>query len=119
MKFSERLKELRKSKGYTQEYLAKKIGITPGAIGLYEQDRREPDNDTLIALSEVFGVSVDYLLGLDEIPTSISHYGGQDNDITFDDFTFAMYKETKDLTDEQKAALLDMAKTLKKMLKKQ
>ena len=72
MKFSERLKELRKSNGYTQEHLAKKIGITPGAIGLYEQDRREPDNDTLIALSEVFGVSVDYLLGL-ETPYNMQH----------------------------------------------
>ena len=114
MKFSERLKELRKSKGYTQEYLAKTIGITPGAIGLYEQDRREPDNNTIITLAEVFGVSVDYLLGLDEIPTSISHHGGQDNNITFDDFTFAMYEETKDLTDEQKETLLNMAKMLKK-----
>ena len=113
MKFSERLRELRKSKGYTQEALAKTIGITPGAIGLYEQDRREPDNDTLIALAEIFGISVDYLLGLDEIPTSISHYGSQNNDITFDDFTFAMYEETKDLTDEQKEALLRMAKLLK------
>lgn len=113
MKFSERLRELRKSKGYTQEALAKTIGITPGAIGLYEQDRREPDNNTIITLAEVFGVSVDYLLGLDETPTSISHYNGQDNDITFDDFTFAMYEETKDLTDEQKEALLRMAKLLK------
>lgn len=42
--------------------------------------------------------SVNYFLGLGEIPTSISHYGGQDNNITFDDFTFAMYEETKDLT---------------------
>ena len=114
MKFSERLRELRKSKGYTQEYLAKTIGITPGAIGLYEQDRREPDNNTIITLAEVFGVSVDYLLGLDETPTSISHYGGQDSTITFDDFTFAMYEETQDLTDEQKEALLNMAKMLKK-----
>lgn len=72
MKFSERLRELRKSKGYTQEYLAKTIGITPAAIGLYEQDRREPDNDTLIALAEVFSVSVDCLLGLDE-PYSIQN----------------------------------------------
>lgn len=114
MKFSERLKELRKSKGYTQEFLAKKIGVTPGSIGLYEQDRREPDNDTLVILAEVFGVSIDYLLGLDEHPIPISHYGGQNNSITFDDFTFAMYEETKDLTDKQKEALLNMAKALKK-----
>lgn len=114
MKFSERLRELRKSKEYTQEHLAGMIGVTPGAIGLYEQDRREPDNDTLIMLAEVFGVSIDFLLGLEEHPIPISHYGGQDNNITFDDFTFAMYEETKDLTDEQKEALLNMAKALKK-----
>ncbi len=66
MIFSKRLKQLRESKGYTQESLAKKMGITPGAIGLYEQERREPNNETLIALSNVFEVSVDYLLGLEE-----------------------------------------------------
>lgn len=66
MKFSKRLKELRVSNGYTQENLAKKIGVTPGAIGLYEQDRREPKIEILISLSNIFGVTVDYLLGLEE-----------------------------------------------------
>lgn len=117
--FKDILIQLRLENKMTQTELANKIGVVKGTIANYESGLRKPDNDKLIALSEVFGVSVDYLLGLEETPTSISHYGGQDNDITFDDFTFAMYKETKDLTDEQKAALLDMAKTLKKMLKKQ
>ena len=62
-----------------------------------------------------FGIKKSDIIEEKEIPTSISHYGGQDNNITFDDFTFAMYEETKDLTDEQKEALLNMAKMLKKM----
>lgn len=64
MKFSEKLKQLRKVAGYTQEELASKIGVTPGSIGLYEQERREPDNDTLIKLASIFDVSIDTLLGL-------------------------------------------------------
>lgn len=112
--FKDVLIQLRLKNKMTQTELANKIGVVKGTIANYESGLRKPDNDKLIALAEVFGVSIDYLLGLDEHPIPVSHYGGQDNNITFDDFTFAMYEETKDLTDEQKEALLNMAKALKK-----
>lgn len=63
MKFPTILRDLRKSQGYTQETLAKKLGVSAGAVGLYEQGRREPDNETLKRLSTIFDVSIDYLLG--------------------------------------------------------
>lgn len=65
MKFPIILRELRKSQGYTQETLAKKLGISASAVGLYEQGRREPDNETLKKLSKIFNVSIDYLLGFE------------------------------------------------------
>ena len=117
MQFHEQLKTLRKNLNLTQEELAQKLGVSAAAIGLYEQGRRNPDNDTLIALASIFKVSIDYLLGVD-VPTPISHYGADtNNDMTFDDFTYAMFNETKDLTEEQKNALLNMAKTLKNLNK--
>lgn len=57
------LKELRTSKGITQTDLAKALGISASAVGMYEQRRREPDNDTLVAIAKFFQVTTDYLLG--------------------------------------------------------
>lgn len=59
----ERLKNLRKSKNLTQIEFAKIFGISNGTIAMWETDKRQPDNDTLLKLSDYFGVSVDYLLG--------------------------------------------------------
>ena len=127
MEFHERLKQLRKSMNYTQEYLAKLLGITSGAIGLYEQNRREPDNDTVKQLAAIFNVSIDYLLGVDDIankqsdcPKIIAHYNGacREHEITLDDFSYAMHNEMQNLTREQKEALLNMAKTLRDSNKK-
>ena len=57
-----RIAALRRQKGLSQAQLANLLGVSPSAVGMYEQGRREPSADTLVALSEVFGVSVDYLL---------------------------------------------------------
>lgn len=69
MEFYQILRNLRKDYNYTQEQLGKIIGVSAGSIGLYEQNRREPDNDTMKKIAKVFNVSIDYLLGFEnEIP---------------------------------------------------
>ena len=50
----ETLKKLRKSKGLTQAELGKILGVSPSTIGMYEQGRRTPDKDALIAISNYF-----------------------------------------------------------------
>jgi Predicted transcriptional regulators len=60
----ERLRELRKSKNLTNEAAAEGIGISVRAYRHYETGDREPNVDTLIALADYFGVSVDYLIGV-------------------------------------------------------
>jgi len=57
-----RLKELRENRNLTQAELAKLLKVSPSAIGMYEQGRRDPDSSTLKKLSVLFNVSVDYLL---------------------------------------------------------
>ena len=57
-----RIAILRISKGWSQAELARRIGVSTSAVGMYEQGRREPSVDTLVALSRIFGVSLDYLL---------------------------------------------------------
>ena len=63
-KFSERLKALRKDKGLSQDQLAKEVGLTHTAIGLWEQDKRVPNLDAVISLAKFFDVSIDFLAGL-------------------------------------------------------
>lgn len=62
-KFSQRVKELRKEKGWTQLQLAEQIGYKLGAVSEWENRHKEPSFDTLIKLANVFNVSTDYLLG--------------------------------------------------------
>lgn len=60
---SKRLKELREEKGYTQQEIASKIGLTKGAYGCYERGISVPDALTLLQLADIFDVTTDYLLG--------------------------------------------------------
>ena len=60
--FPNRLKRLRDKRKWTKVQAAKAIGITPGAYGNYEYGNREPNIETLVKISEVFDVSIDYLI---------------------------------------------------------
>ncbi len=64
--FGPRLKQLRNEKKITQSDLAKLLGVSPSTIGMYEQNRREPDTKTLKIFADYFEVSFDYLLGRSE-----------------------------------------------------
>lgn len=57
-----RLKELRKAKGISQLKLSMDLGLNQNSVSRYETGEREADYKTLIALSDYFDVSVDYLL---------------------------------------------------------
>ena len=60
-----RLKTLRTGKHMTQRQLAQLIGVTKSMVSAYETAIRYPSYDILIRLASVFGVSTDYLLGLE------------------------------------------------------
>ncbi|KFM92918.1 helix-turn-helix transcriptional regulator [Paenibacillus sp. FSL R5-0527] len=61
--FKERLKELRLEKGLTQEQLAQKMDIPAASIRRLEVSESIPRKERLIALSNFFNVSIDYLIG--------------------------------------------------------
>lgn len=67
-----RIRKLRKKNYYTQADVAKALGVSPSAIGMYEQDRRVPDNETLLAICDFFNVSSDYMLGHTSTPPEVS-----------------------------------------------
>jgi len=64
--FSERLTDLRKSKGISQNALAKEIGVSPRTYQDYEYGLREPQVAIFTRIAEFFNVSLDYLAGRSE-----------------------------------------------------
>lgn len=57
-----RIAALRRAAGISQSELAQKLKISPSAVGMYEQGRREPALDILAAMAEIFGVTIDFLV---------------------------------------------------------
>lgn len=66
-KIGERLKELRKQKGWTQQEVGDKIGVTKSVISFYEKQNRAPSPEVLIKFAELYEVSADYLLGIEKV----------------------------------------------------
>ncbi len=63
---SERLKMLRKINDLTQEQLSDYMGVSPQAVSRWETGVTSPDISALPQLAELFNISVDELLGIDE-----------------------------------------------------
>lgn len=61
--FSERLLQLRKDKGLSQEAVAKEVGITSRTYQRYESGEREAAISTLTRIANFYEVSIDYLVG--------------------------------------------------------
>ena len=69
MEFNEKLQELRKQKGLTQEALAEKLYVSRTAISKWESGRGYPNIESLKAIAKFFSVTLDELLSTDEVLT--------------------------------------------------
>ena len=67
MEFNEKLQQLRKNKGLTQEELAQAIYVSRTAVSKWESGRGYPNIDSLKAISKLFSVTIDELLSGDEL----------------------------------------------------
>ena len=63
-----RIKELRKEFGLSQVELALRMEVTKQTISNWENENIQPSIDMLVGLANVFNVTTDYLLGLDDVP---------------------------------------------------
>ena len=61
-----KIKELRKKRGWTLQQLSSRTHIAPNTLNQYELGKREPSVDILISLAKVFGVTTDYLMGIED-----------------------------------------------------
>lgn len=57
-----RISQLRKNRNMTQRDLARALNVSPSAIGMYEQGRRQPSADLIVAICREFSVSTQWLL---------------------------------------------------------
>lgn len=64
--FGEILKSLRKQKGLTQNELGRHVGLSKAVVSKYETGIGYPNFETLIWIAEYFGVTTDYLLGVEK-----------------------------------------------------
>ena len=65
-KFNQKLKELREESKLLQKQLATELGVSQVSIARWETGAREPSFDDLIKVAKYFGVTTDYLLGLED-----------------------------------------------------
>ena len=68
MTIGQRIAQKRKEQGLSQEALGDRLGLSRQAIYKWESDAALPEIEKLVALSRLFGVSVGWLLGVEEVP---------------------------------------------------
>ena len=85
MKLAEKIQDLRKKNGLSQEQLADQLGISRQAISKWESEQSTPDIDKIVLLSEFFLVSTDYLLKEEKDMTS-----NIEDDTPKEDYTIAV-----------------------------
>lgn len=69
--FADRIKDLRIQSDLTQQEVADKLNVTKQTVSQYERGLRRPDMESLEAISDVFNVSVDYILGKSDVTIQI------------------------------------------------
>lgn len=92
MSFAERLSELRKKRGLSQEELAAKLGTQGPAIGRYERGAAKPTIEVASKIARILGVSLDYLVG--------------NTDMELDKTVIDRVVEIQSLPDEDKSPIL-------------
>ena len=66
VEIAQRLAEMRRAKGYSQEELAEKLGLSRQAVSKWERAESSPDTGNIIALAKLYGVTIDELLRIDD-----------------------------------------------------
>ena len=75
MNFGDKLFKLRKEKGMSQEALADQLGTTRQAVSKWENNQGYPETEKILQLSQLFGVSTDYLLKAEKLERTADEKG--------------------------------------------
>lgn len=106
--FSDRFEALCREKGVKPGRACQEMGVSRSLAAKWKATGTErPSADVLEKMSAYFGITIDEILGKEAVVG-----------IGFDDFTYAMHNEMKDLPEDKKQMLLEMARFFNKELKK-
>lgn len=75
-----RLQQLRKENGYSQEVLAEKLGISRQSVSKWERAESSPEIDNLMALSKIYGLTIDELLDVSGDKVIVKNTGTKERD---------------------------------------
>lgn len=75
MELGDRIYNLRKSTGFSQEQFGEMLGVSRQSVSKWESNQTQPELQTIIEMSKVFGVSLDSLLGNDNAKTAKTDLG--------------------------------------------
>ncbi|QEO08484.1 helix-turn-helix transcriptional regulator [Bacillus paralicheniformis] len=97
MNYADRLKYLRQKAGFTQKFVAQKIGVKNNTLSSYESGKRQPDYETTKKLADLYDVSIDFLL------TGKEHEGSSDDmwKELLNPKTQVLFKDLKDAPEEK------------------
>ena len=105
--------QLLKKRKITPYRVSKETGVPQSILSDWKRGRSVPKTEKLQKIADYLNVSVDYLLGNEQKGRASSLDEKKPEDITLDDFTYAFLDESKELTDENKQKLLEMARFFK------
>lgn len=106
----DRVLQLTKEKGISQAFICGKLGLRRTYLSEVRMGKDSLPDDRLAIIADILDTTPEYLKG----ETDVKEKTPAEADVTFDDFTYAMYDESRELTEDDKNMLLDMARMLKK-----
>lgn len=104
--FCTQLKRLRENAGYSQYSFAEAFGVAQSTVGNWESGKREPNFDMMQRLANFFGVSVDCLLGREDIKKGSAQAQPQEP-CKYENIRFALSGEVKNLSDAEFDEIMD------------
>lgn len=112
-KIGQNIRELRREMDCTQNKLADVLGVTQDSISLWENDKRIPDTQYIVAMAKFFDVTTDYLLGLTDEYKSVrfDENVGIARYLSLDEERFL--KRYREMSAKEKALLLQYIEILK------
>lgn len=87
-----KLYELRKQSGFTQDYVAEKLGVSAQAVSKWENDIACPDIMTLPSIAQLYGITIDELFNNDDIQSNVKYE--KPEQINEEDLVLRVYVDT-------------------------
>ena len=111
----DRVLQLTKEKGISQAFICGKLGLRRTYLSEVRMGKDSLPDDRLAIIADILDTTPEYLKG----ETDVKEKTPAEADVTFDDFTYALHNETKELSEEKKQELLEMARFFKHQMEKE